>query len=514
MPRAKIVNKHEEEAKRLLLAVETRRREHPIEFYVPSPKQTLFHQAPQRKRFFGGANRLGKTTAGTIEVEWYALGTHPYRKIETPNVGWVVTLDSKVSIQVNLPKMKEWFTRGLCTINEREGIIQWKNGSITYIKSCDSGEEKFQGAGLRYIWFDEEPPEKIYRESMARVAAGTRLDTWMTATLLNGLTYVYEEFIEPAQLALEQGIQHPDVFAVVGSIADNPNFSAQEIRDFASSFKGDEYKVRVEGAILQMGVDSVFGEELLAQVRATVRKPDRKGSYVGERGGVKFVENSTGVVQCWDAPEPPEPWERFAIGWDVAEGRGGDASVATCLNVRTREVVAVIRSNRMSPKDMALQVARMAWWYNGALVCPESNSIGLAALDALRDLRVRLYMKTYLDRLTQTWSEKVGFKTTTATRPYLIEQFLGQMPDLLLHDPVILDEMMHFVRLPDGKIAARRGKHDDTVLSAMLAVEAANQVSVPSPPKKSAKTDFEKMLEKKRKEKKKQLAASSSLGGY
>lgn len=506
-----VVNEVEEEAIALLHAVEERRRERPIEFYQPSAKQLLFHKAPQRKRFFGGANRLGKTTAGTIEVEWYALGTHPYRKIETPNIGWVVTLDSKVSMQVNLPKMKEWFSKGLCTMNEREGIITWKNGSQTYIKSCDSGEEKFQGAGLRYVWFDEEPPEKIYRESMARVSAGTRLDVWMTATLLNGLTYVYEEFLAPAQDALDHGRVDPDIFAVVGSIADNPNFSAQEIRDFASSFRGDEYRVRVEGAILQMGVDSVIGMELLDVHRKTVRPPDFTGTFFGEKGSVKFQQRADGDVLLWGEKDRPPSWEKYSIGWDVSEGRGGDYSVARCLNVRTREEVCVIRSRKLSPKEMGLLVARMSWWYNNALVCPESNAIGLAAVDALRELNVRLYMKTYLDRLTQTWSEKVGFKTTTATRPYLIEQYISQLPDMVTHDAVLVEEMGHFVRLPDGKMAARRGKHDDSLFASMLAVECANQVPTPRQPKMTKKTDFEKMLQRKRKEAQVPVA---SLGGY
>ena len=36
-------------------------------------------------------------------------------------------------------------------------------------KSCDQGREKFQGASLDYVWFDEEPPYDVYEECVMRV---------------------------------------------------------------------------------------------------------------------------------------------------------------------------------------------------------------------------------------------------------------------------------------------------------------------------------------------------------
>jgi phage terminase large subunit-like protein len=514
----------EREARRVLAALERRKREHPIDFYQPSPKQEAFHRAPQRKRFFGGANRLGKTTGGTIEVEWFALGTHPYRKIETPNIGWIVTLDSNVSAQVNWPKIKEWFTRGLCTYNERQGVIEWKNGSTTYIKSCDSGEEKFQGAGLRYIYFDEEPPEKIYQECMARVAAGQRLDVWVTATLLHGLTYIFSEYIEPVNELAAKGEVHPDVFAVTGGIADNPNFSEEERRAFASSFKGDEYKVRVEGEIIQMGLDSVVSEEEIARhERDDVRPPDAVGTFIGQgRYGTEFQERADGVVRLWVDRDSngrirrPEAWRRYGGGWDPSGGRGGDDSVFQLYDVSTREKVCTIRTNRLPPSQLAPIVAGACWFFNNALINPEVNSLGLAAVDALRNLGVRMYTKTYKDRRSETLeSEKVGFTTGDKTRDYLIEQYLAALPGLKVRDATTVDEWKTFVRTltPTGKVkyAARRGKKDDSLMADMLALECLRQVPIPAHMEQRRKTDFERMMvEQRRKEK----TVVSSLGGY
>ena len=38
-------------------------------------------------------------------------------------------------------------------------------------KSCDQGREKFQGASLDFVWFDEEPPEDIYNEPKNKFVA-------------------------------------------------------------------------------------------------------------------------------------------------------------------------------------------------------------------------------------------------------------------------------------------------------------------------------------------------------
>ena len=79
------------------------------------------------------------------------------------------------------------------------GIIDYvliKNvfGGISKIsfKSCDQGREKFQGASLDFVWFDEEPPKDVYDECRMRVLDRVG-EIWGTMTPLKGLTWVYDE---------------------------------------------------------------------------------------------------------------------------------------------------------------------------------------------------------------------------------------------------------------------------------------------------------------------------------
>ena len=61
-----------------------------------------------------------------------------------------------------------------------------------------------------------------------------------------------------------------------------------------------------------------------------------------------------------------------------------------------------------------------------------------------------------------------------------------------IYNPKILEQMRSFVKLPSGKLAAAKGKHDDLVLALMIAVQMARKVTVnrdnalkTSPPKGS-----------------------------
>jgi phage terminase large subunit-like protein len=69
--------------------------------------------------------------------------------------------------------------------------IELKNGVTILFKSYEQGRDKFQGAGVRLIWFDEEPPQDIWDECFVRVEAGQQLDVILTMTAIKGMTWVY-----------------------------------------------------------------------------------------------------------------------------------------------------------------------------------------------------------------------------------------------------------------------------------------------------------------------------------
>ena len=137
-------------------------------------KQLLFHRCKKRNRWVFGGNRSGKTECGAVEAVWMARGNHPYRRNRADASGWVVSLSQQVQRDVAQAKIlhylrPEWIEEVVMQ-SGRKGSCEY--GVIDYIlirnvfgglsrigfKSCDQGREKFQGASLDFVWFDEEPP--------------------------------------------------------------------------------------------------------------------------------------------------------------------------------------------------------------------------------------------------------------------------------------------------------------------------------------------------------------------
>ena len=218
-------------------------------------KQLLFHKSPKRNRWVFGGNRCGKTECGAVETVWLARGIHPYRPNKDGTFGWVVSVSYEVQRDVAQSKIlhylqPEWIEDVVmhegAKGNPSSGIIDTlviRNvfGGLSKIgfKSADQGREKFQGASLDYVWFDEEPPFDIYEECKMRVL-DKKGDLFGTMTPLKGLTWVYDE------IYLNAG-GSDEVFYVQMEWADNPFLDEKEIARLTASMSKESLEARRYG---------------------------------------------------------------------------------------------------------------------------------------------------------------------------------------------------------------------------------------------------------------------------
>lgn len=235
-------------------------------------KQIAFHKCSKRNRWVFGGNRTGKTECGAVECVWLARGNHPYKQ-NKPNVsGWVVSLSHQVQRDVAQNKIlhyidPSWIVETVM-LNGRKSSAD--NGIIDYIliknvfggtskigfKSCDQGREKFQGTSLDFVWFDEEPPEDIYKECRMRVI-DRKGDIFGTMTPLKGLTWVYNTIF------LNEN-NDKEVWCEFISWKDNPFLDENEIQMLTSILSKDELESRCDGKFSSNGglVYSEFDENI------------------------------------------------------------------------------------------------------------------------------------------------------------------------------------------------------------------------------------------------------------
>ena len=231
-------------------------------------KQLAFHKCQKRNRWVFGGNRSGKTECGAVECVYMARGIHPYRENRKDVCGWVVSLSTQVQRDVAQKKIlhylrKDWIEDVVMLSGRKDapehGIIDFirvKNalgGSSTIgFKSCDQGREKFQGASLDFVWFDEEPPEDIYKECRMRVL-DRKGDLFGTMTPLKGLTFVYNEIFL-------NRYNDREVWYEFMEWSDNPYLDAGEIAAIESSMDERSLQARRYGRFVLDTAGLVYPE--------------------------------------------------------------------------------------------------------------------------------------------------------------------------------------------------------------------------------------------------------------
>lgn len=235
-------------------------------------KQLEFHKNMKRNRWVFGGNRTGKTECGAVEVVYMARGVHPYRENRKNTSGWVVSLSRQVQRDVAQQKILHYLNpryieKIVMTSGSKEspesGMIDFilvKNsfGGLSKIgfRNCEQGRDKFQGASLDYVWFDEEPPFEIYMECKMRVL-DKKGDIFGTMTPLKGLTWVYYEIYLNESNSSEVWCEHMQW-------EDNPFLDKKELEELTSTMSQEELEGRKYGKFVNSSgmVYSEFDENI------------------------------------------------------------------------------------------------------------------------------------------------------------------------------------------------------------------------------------------------------------
>lgn len=231
-------------------------------------KQLEFHQSTKRNRWVFGGNRTGKTECGAVETIWLSLGIHPFKSNKPCTECWVVSLSNRVQKEVAQAKILKYLPKNSIIdiimnqgkkCSAENGIIEciivkniFGNNSKIWFKSCEEGREKFQGASLDFVWFDEEPPEDIYNECKMRTFDKCG-EIFGTMTPLKGFTYIYDEIYLNSK-------NDREIFYLFISWEDNPYLNKDEIERLTNSLSQDEIESRKYGRFSAYDKGLIYNE--------------------------------------------------------------------------------------------------------------------------------------------------------------------------------------------------------------------------------------------------------------
>lgn len=134
---------------------------------------------------------------------------------------------------------------------------------------------------------------------------------------------------------------------------------------------------------------------------------------------------------------------KYMIGVDVASGVAkGDYSVAAVLDVRMNEYVARLRG-RIAPDLFMEQVYKLGMRYSEAEIGVERMGHGHTVIRGLMEQNYpKLYHHTDYDVMTKQESAQPGWKTSTKTKPMMVDGLVTAIrsQDLLLYSENLLYE--------------------------------------------------------------------------
>lgn len=210
-----------------------------MRFYEPHPRQLEFHQSQAQIRAILAGNRWGKTWAAAMDLLWTIAKIHPYRPNKVgPLAGRDCCVNFNTILTVLIPTYKRIVPRteakltGL-TFEGRPRIwpglkggswdrawsstdksLHLADNSHVEFKSYEQGRDAFQGTTLECIREDEEPPQDVHNENMARFLT-TGINLTMSMTPINYSQWVATEIFEGSAR-----YQHIALFK--GATSENP----------------------------------------------------------------------------------------------------------------------------------------------------------------------------------------------------------------------------------------------------------------------------------------------------
>lgn len=229
-----------------------------INGYNPHDKQVAFHSSDAKTRLYIGGNRSGKSFGNVAECVYWLRKEHPYRRIPVgdyePTRGRISTVDFINGVdKILLPLFKQLVPPSLLrngswedSYHRASRVLTLNNNSFIEFLSYESDLDKFAGTSRHFVSYDEEPPEVIYTENLARLI-DTGGHQWFSMTPVEGMSWVYDSIYLPGK----EG--RPGFHITEIAMDENPYLNQTEVELFLAGLDEQEREARGQGRFIEMG---------------------------------------------------------------------------------------------------------------------------------------------------------------------------------------------------------------------------------------------------------------------
>lgn len=257
-----------------------------------------------------------------------------------------------------------------------------------------------------------------------------------------------------------------------------------------------EYPATPEESFISSGRPK-FNTASLRKYQTVTKEPILKGYLKEVNDKVEFIEDSNGYISIW---QEPEVGKHYSIGADVAEGLiDGDYSCGLVGDNSTFDVVAMWHGH-IDPDLFGEELIKLGKYYNEAYLGVENNNHGLTTLTTIKRKEYwNIYFTKQHDKINDKITQKIGWTTNTATKPFMIDKLAEFIREIYLgiYSDLIIGECFTYIIEDNGSTNAQPGSHDDTVMAMaimlQLMLENRGEEYIPEIPidqRKSMKQDI------------------------
>ena len=380
--------------------------------------------------------------------------------------------DSTFALLVHV--IRNWNVSELFTINQSNLRIKCQNGNEIIFAGLDDTEKlkstTFENGELTDIWIEEatETKEEDIQQLKIRMRGGkSKKQMILSFNPINISHWIKKHFID-SKLA-----------TVVHTTYKDNKFLTDEDRKVLEAFKDtDPYYYQVYG-LGEWGIigKTYFNARILQDRIAVLESPKKIGyfkySYSNEKiEKFEWVDDPDGFIKIYEDVQDRFP---YVIGGDTS-GEGSDYFTAHVLNNISGKQVAVLK-REFDEVEYTRQVYCLGKYFNNALVGIEANFSTYPIKELERLGYTNQFVREVEDTYTNKMEKRLGFKTTTVTRPLILAglQTIVLESCNLLNDKDTMEEMLVFVRNEKGRPEAKEGEHDDLVMGLAIAYYSREQ---------------------------------------
>lgn len=429
----------------------------------PKQKELLKAIASQQNTIVLASRQSGKSTVYTIFALWYAMFNKDKGVLICANK-FATAKELMERIQLAYELLPPWLKQGCKEYNK--GRVVFENDSRIEISATSASSARGKSGEILIIDEAAFVPNNIMDEFIQSVLpiVSSRPDSKIIAVSTpNGTgNWYYETYHKALYNIGEDGWKH---FRI--DWWDVPGRDEEWKRKKIAEFNGDLRKFAQE-----------YGNNFLGSSQTLI---SAKIIEAYKEASQKYPEGEIFPMKNWEAKvwHKPEKKHTYALGCDIAEGVGGDYSVALVLditNTKNIKICASFANNMISPTDFAYICAKLSKKYNDAIIAGERNGIGRSTMDTIWNTYEMENVLCYKGKGEAMLNPGIFSHNKIKVAACLWAKFIIEANDLFLiewNEKNILFEMEYFEKKANSTRSiyqAVEGKHDDYIMALIWAL--------------------------------------------